>query len=376
VQLYDTTHVARITPTESYLEFRAAVRHSFTCYITDSTLDFTLHYYPIEDDPISKVKFDHVDSAATKQLWLEYLRDNSEATIVLFIFRRDATPTNKTPTRERLPKDLRISVPAMRQPGPFTNTSGTSGTPKERVSPTLSGKAKTRDGRMCVMCGIAPVQPYGAHIIPHGDDPWLKHVPMMVPPELAWFVEQTVNIVTMCDDCHKLFDTKAALWVEVDASTADPARRLKIVLQEKMPDSIAALMEHCKKKFPADQDHFVRVPLDLHDRSCFPCWPTYDALWHWRLNWSQTKHALMCQKEEETLKHEERKASWDGKCVECKKKGNGICPRLFCKPCCGKVGGCSPAKHPDTSDALSSAAADASDNSGIEASLQTLRLAQ
>jgi hypothetical protein len=33
---------------------------------------------------------------------------------------------------------------------------------------SLSGKAKTRDGRMCVMCGITPVQPYGAHIIPCG----------------------------------------------------------------------------------------------------------------------------------------------------------------------------------------------------------------
>jgi hypothetical protein len=64
----------------------------------------------------------------------------------------------------------------------------------------------------------------------------------------------------------------------------------------------------------------VRVPWDLHARSCFPCWPTYDVLWHWRLKWSQTKHALLCQQEERTQKHAARKADWDGKCGECKKK--------------------------------------------------------
>ena len=122
---------------------------------------------------------------------------------------------------------------------------------------------------------------------------------LVVPSQLMWMVEQTINIITLCDDCHKLFDDKAALWVSVDESASDPARRLKIRLQPRIPNSIPELIHKCKEKFKVGVDHFVRVPTNLNELEQFPCWLPYDVLWKWRLRWSQAKYEVLCKKEDE-----------------------------------------------------------------------------
>jgi hypothetical protein len=356
VQLYDTSHTSRITPGDSYAKFREQVQRTFGRYLQDAggaQLSFTLHHYPVEDDPLSKVKLDDDDPAVSARRWAEYLQHYSETTIVLFTFSAGSPAKRSSPLRDRMPDGLRISVAPLKSPS--LNSATSSGT--ERVSPTLSGKAKERDGKVCVMCNALPVQPYGAHIIPHGDERWCQAAGLLVPSALAWFVEQPINIVTLCDDCHKLFDEKAALWVEVDAAATDPARRLKITLHDRVPECSDELLARCRARFPPDTPCFVRVPSGQRERDSFPCWSSYDALWCYRLRWSQAKHAHLCQVEDDTRQRDALRASWDGNCAHCGKKGNAACTRSFsCKKCCSNAGGCAPAQHPDTRDKRASAA--------------------
>jgi hypothetical protein len=214
------------------------------------------------------------------------------------------------------------------------------------------------------------VQSYGAHIIPHGDEVWCQSAGLLVPSALAWFVEQPINIVTLCDDCHKLFDDKAALWVEVDAAAVDPARRLKITLHGRVPNCRDELLARCQARFPPSSQRFVRVPSGQRERDSFPCWSSYDALWCYRLRWSQAKHALLCRTEDDARQRDALKVNWDGTCGLCGKKGNGACTRSFsCKKCCGNAGGCAAAQHPDSrvQSASAAAAAGAGDGSRFAA---------
>ena len=289
VQLYGTEYTARIAPSTVYSQFRQSVKDTFARHLSSDDVEFTLHYYPINRyrDPLSKVKFDHDDESVQNERWLDYLSIHSHLTIVLFRFKKDEKDKDeRTPLRTRMQKQMCVNIPI---PTAVASTD----------SPTEAAKANKRDDGTCVMCGD-PSVPYVNRIVPDNEW-WFKHVDvdLAVPHDIVWFIEKSINMITLCDDCQELFNVKAALWVEVDEKLKeeDPSRRLKLVLQDRIPEATDELSKHWKSKFPAGE-RFVRVPKDSKERARFPCWSTYDALWQWRLEWSKQKYAVLCKKED------------------------------------------------------------------------------
>ena len=158
VQLYDTTHVSRITAPTRFSTFREVVQRVFRSYLVEADgttpMHFTLHYYPIEDDPTTRVKFAVDDEGESATQWKEYLETFSEAAIVCFAFKAAAVDAKeRSPLRDRMPNGLRVSVAPLRP----SFTASTANSAKERISPTQSRKAKERDGGRCVMCNQLPV---------------------------------------------------------------------------------------------------------------------------------------------------------------------------------------------------------------------------
>jgi hypothetical protein len=194
-----------------------------------SSSPFSLHYLLDPDRPLKTKK--RISTQKDFKSFLALLRGSTRRPF-LWVNQPQMSSSSSESSSSAVPSPTRVPVFLKKlntdfSPSPHTlsptsaspSSSGSSGSPR---SQSAKHRAVLRDDYTCKFCCRRREQEYtqgvktalkGSHICPHSD----RLANVSPPSDLLPYVDTLPNIITLCGECHDLFDT-GQLWIELDSS--------------------------------------------------------------------------------------------------------------------------------------------------------------